>query len=265
MQVIKLWDNAPGLIEDCFEPVLEYYPAEVKKGKGAVVILPGGGYSHRAVHEGEGYAKFLNSIGLDAFVCEYRVKPYTYPYPLLDARRAMRYVRNNAEKFGIDPSKIAIMGSSAGGHLAATTSVYSEKLDGEGYDELDLVDYTPNAQILCYPVTDFESHNGSYKNLYGDNWEDDGFEDFKAKLNPIDRVRANLPPAFIWHTEVDKSVSVVSTLKYVTALHEADVRVELHVYPEGWHGLGLATDIPFIARWANDLEVWLKHIEFIDN
>ena len=264
MQTIKLWDSAPGLIEGEFEPVLEYYPAEVKKGDGAVVILPGGGYAKRAAHEGDGYAKFLNSIGIDAFVCEYRVHPYTYPYPLLDARRAMRYVRANAERFGINPEKIAIMGSSAGGHLAEVTSVYSEKLDGEGYDELDSVDYLPNAQILCYPVTDYESHNGSYKHLYGlDKWQDDGFEDFCLTLNPIAYARANVPPAFIWHTEVDKTVAVVSTLKYVAALHNADVRVELHVYPEGSHGLGLASDKPFIARWSNDLAVWLKHIGFI--
>ena len=264
MQTIKLWDNAPGLFEGEFEPVLEYYPAEVKKGDGAVVILPGGGYAKRAPHEGDGYARFLNSIGIDAFVCEYRVKPYAYPYPLLDARRAMRYVRANAEKFGINSRKIAIMGSSAGGHLAAVTSVYPQKLDGEGLDELDSVDYLPNAQILCYPVTDYASHNGSYHHLYGlDKCRDDAFEEFKAKLNPIDYVRADVPPAFIWHTEVDKSVSVVSTLKYVTALHNADVRVELHVYPEGAHGLGLASDNPFIARWSNDLEIWLRHIGFI--
>lgn len=264
MQTIKLWNNAPGFIEGCFDPVLEYYPAEVKKGDGAVVIFPGGAYSHRAVHEGEGYAKFLNSIGLDAFVCEYRVKPYAYPYPLLDARRAMRYVRANAEKYGIDPSKIAIMGSSAGGHLAAVTSLYSEKLEGEGYDGLDLVDHLPNAQILCYPVTDYTGHKGSYKNLYGlTDTEDKDFIEFTEKLNPIAMVREGVAKAFIWHTEVDASVDVVGSLKYAMALHKANVRCELHVYPEGAHGLGLAGNDPFIARWSEDLAVWLRHIGFI--
>ena len=265
METIRLWDITPGYIEGCEEPVLEYYPAENKKGRGAVVILPGGGYSHRARHEGEGYALFLNSIGLDAFVLEYRVHPYTYPYPLLDARRAMRYVRKNAEKYGIDPEKIAIMGSSAGGHLAIMTSVYREALDGEGYDEIDDVSHIPNASIYCYPVTDFDSHNGSYKHLYGlDKWENDGFSDFCNKLDPLKMHTENVPPAFIWHTEPDTCVKVGSTLRYVEKLHLDNVRVELHVYPEGHHGLGLAEKLDSVKRWSSDLTFWLKYIKFIE-
>ena len=264
MEIIKLWDAVPGFVEGQHEPILEYYPATVKKGDGAIVIFPGGGYSHRANHEGEGYALYLNSLGLDCFVCEYRVAPYTYPYPLLDARRAVRYVRANAAKFGIDPEKIAVMGSSAGGHLAASTAVYRERLDGEGVDELDGECYIPNAQILCYPVTYSFGHLGSYKNLYGTaNCEDGGFEDFKKKLDPIAHVKEDSPKAFIWHTEVDTCVDISGTYEYAAALHRAGVRTELHVYPEGHHGLGLAEKLPFVARWANDLAAWLKHENFI--
>ena len=110
-KIIDLWENTPPDYTEGEIPKLTYYPAESKKGRGTVVICPGGGYSGRANHEGEGYAVFLNECGLDAFVLDYRVAPNRFPTPLLDARRAVRYVRANAEKYGINPEKIAIMGS----------------------------------------------------------------------------------------------------------------------------------------------------------
>ncbi len=260
MQTIQLWDKVPGCEEGKETPVLEYYKAENKRGDGTVIIFPGGGYARRAPHEGEGYAKFLNSIGLDCFVLEYRVAPYRFPLPLLDARRAIRYVRANAEKFGIDPKKIAVMGSSAGGHLAAMVSTYTENIDGEEADGLDEVDFMPDIQILCYPVTDFESHNGSYKNLCGDK-----ASEMAELLNPINNCNEKTPRAFIWHTEPDSVVKVESTLKYVAKLHSVGVRTELHVYPEGRHGLGLAEEYPAVSRWANDLKFWLGYVGFLQN
>lgn len=259
MEIIELWENIPGYEDGHHHPTLEYYPAPVKKGRGTVVILPGGGYAMRAVHEGEGYAKLLNGFGLDAFVMQYRVAPTRFPYPLLDARRAMRYVRANAEKYGIDPEKIAIMGSSAGGHLAEMTAVYRGALGGEGCDALDAVSHIPNAQILCYPVTDFESHNGSYKNLLGEK-----YEEMAEALNPIAIATADAPPAFIWHTEPDTVVKVESTMKYAAKLHSLDVRCELHVYPDGWHGLGVAEGNPIVSRWTRDLEFWLCMMQYIE-
>lgn len=260
MEIIELWKNVPGYEEGHDHPTLEYYPAPIKKGRGTVVILPGGGYAFRAAHEGEGYAEFLNGLGLDAFVVQYRVAPTRFPYPLLDARRAMRYVRANAERYGIDPDKIAIMGSSAGGHLAEMTAVYRGELEGEGCDALDEVSHIPNAQILCYPVTDFESHNGSYKNLLGEKCEQ-----MAEALNPIAIAPTDTPPAFIWHTEPDAVVKLESTMKYVAKLHSLDVRCELHVYPDGWHGLGVAKNNPIVSRWTRDLEFWLHLMGYIDN
>ena len=260
MTEIKLWENVPGYIEGCESPVLEYYPANEKRGDGAVVIFPGGGYSHRARHEGEGYAKYLNSIGLDCFVCEYRVAPYAFPYPLLDARRAVRYVRANAAKYGIDPSKIAVMGSSAGGHLAETVSTFRGAIDGEGVDGMDKVSPYPNAQILCYPVTDFDSHNGSYKNLLGGAFCPEECE----RLNPISNVDADTPAAFLWHTETDNCVKVRGTLDYAVALHNAGVRCEMHIYPTGGHGLGLAESNECIARWSGELAFWLRYNGYLN-
>ena len=142
MENMLLWENTPGLCE--FTPVLEYYPAEEKKTGATVVICPGGGYSDRAVYEGKGYAEYLNTLGMDAFVCQYRVAPHRFPLPLLDIRRAIRMVRSKAEEFGIDPNRIAVMGSSAGGHRAALTSTYHKPIDFEGMDEIDKQDYIPN-------------------------------------------------------------------------------------------------------------------------
>ncbi|MBE6635875.1 MAG: alpha/beta hydrolase [Ruminococcaceae bacterium] len=260
MKVIELWDSVPGYEEGHHHPTLEYYPAENKHASGTVIIFPGGGYARRAPHEGEGYAKFLNEQGMSCFVLQYRVAPTRFPYPLLDARRAVRYVRANAEKFGIDKDKIAVMGSSAGGHLAALISTYRGEIDGEGADELDNTDCLPNAQILCYPVTDMDSHNGSYRNLLGEN-----AERICEDYNPIALCTADTPQAFIWHTETDKTVKVASTYKYASRLRELDIRHEMHIYPTGWHGMGIAADVPAVTRWASDLAFWLKFIGFIDS
>ena len=122
METIKLWKNIPGYCEE--EPVLEFYPAVKKTSDAAVVIFPGGGYHTRAPYEGQGYAEYFNTLGMNAFVCEYRVKPHSHPLPLLDARRAVQYVRYNAEKFGINPEKIGVIGSSAGGILRQRSALY---------------------------------------------------------------------------------------------------------------------------------------------
>lgn len=259
MEVFKLWDEVPGYEEGHHIPTLEYYAAEVKRGRGAIVIFPGGGYSHRAEHEGAGYAKFFNENGLDAFVLQYRVHPTRFPYPLLDARRALRFVRANAERFGIDPQKIAVMGSSAGGHLAALVSTYSGKIDGEGCDAIDSASFAPNAQILCYPVTDIDSHRGSYNNLLGER-----VEELCERVNPISICPPNAPRAFIWHTETDTCVKVASTYKYAMKLRSLGIRHEMHIYPDGWHGMGLAEQSPVVRRWSRDLLFWLEYIKFIE-
>ena len=137
-KIIDLWEGNAPLYNGEANPTFEFYPAQNKKGRGTVVICPGGAYWNHANHEGKNYAEFLNDCGLDVFVLYYRVASThnKFPSSLLDARRAIRYVRANAEKYGIDPEKIAIMGSSAGGHLAALTSTYKKPIDGEGVDEL---------------------------------------------------------------------------------------------------------------------------------
>ena len=241
-------------------PSLTYYPAEKKRGRGAVIICPGGGYGGRAPHEGEAYALFLNSAGLDAFVLNYRVIPYEFPCQLLDARRAVRLIRSMAKELDLNPKKIAIMGSSAGGHLAAMTSSYREALPDEGVDSIDRLDPIPNGQILCYPVTERDYEKDSYANLLGERLEE-LYETVVPKLIADE----NTPPAFMWHTAEDSLIHVANTYKYAARLTELGVPVELHVYPFGYHGLGLGNSEEYshMRSWAKLLIKWLELFDFI--
>lgn len=255
MKQIRMWETTPALAGE--EPVLEYYPAENKRTDATVVILPGGGYTHRAKHEGEGYALLLNSMGLDAFVCEYRVLPYTFPVPLLDARRAIRYVRAHAAEYGVNPDRIAVMGSSAGGHLAALVANYRHPIEHEGVDELDLVSPFPNATIHCYAVSHYPDgvyvqQSGSFGNLMGA-----GKEDTFPSISPDLLVTEDTPPAFLWHTSKDSSVTVRHSYLYAMALSRFGIPHELHVFPFGGHGMGVAPRDPHVAQWTGLLKNWL--------
>jgi acetyl esterase/lipase len=254
MQKLHMWEEVPGAYTT--EPILTYYPAENKKTKATVVIFPGGAYEFLTGYEGEGYAKFLNTLGMDAFVCDYRVTPHYFPLPLLDARRAIRYIRMHAETFGIDPQKIAVMGSSAGGHLAALVSNYTEAISFENLDEVDKQDARPNATILCYPVicapeADGVGHSRSYENLLGK----DRLKDAQ-KYAPDLLVTEKTPMTFMWYTAED-IVNVVNAYKYAIALKTHEVPHELHVFCTGPHGLGVAQDMPYVAQWTRLLENWL--------
>lgn len=270
--VYNLWEKTPGMCEEI--PTITVYQPKEKKSDAAVVILPGGGYAGRAPHEGEGYAEFLNENGITAFVCAYRVSPHRFPLELLDSRRAVRYVRYYADKFGIDKNKVAIMGSSAGGHLAALTSTYFDKIDFEGIDEIDKEDFIPNKQILCYPVIKLLgkgiSHLGSGKNLLGDLLPDMGEE-----LSPDLIVSEKTPDAFMWHTFEDNCVNVINTLDYARALRMEDKRAEVHIFPDGGHGMGLCRNNGqpaskddkvgyHVSGWGPLMIEWLRYIDYLD-
>lgn len=263
METIKLWENIPGMCEET--PVLEYYPAVKKTEKTAVVIFPGGGYGMRAPHEGKGYAEFLNTLGIDAFVCQYRVKPHCHPLPLLDARRAVQYVRANAQKYDIDPKKIGVMGSSAGGHLAATLCTVFECYDDVlvSKDKIDEVDFIPDFQILCYPVIALSGfgHQGSKDNLLGDKKDN---QELIQQLSAQNKVNEKTPKAFIWHTFDDPVVNVKNTLSYATALKDNSIDCEVHIYQNGAHGLGLAQWSDSVGQWTGQLKTWLIHNDLLN-
>ena len=251
---MQLWPNTIPYDDDSieFKPYLTPYLAE--GAKLGVVICPGGGYAMRAPHEGQGYAEFLQAHGISAIVLEYRVAPYRHPAEGSDVQRAIRVARHELGKLGVE--KIGVMGSSAGGHLAATASVHYDKVFYEPTDEIDAISARPDFSILCYPVLDFGEfrHDGTRHNLLGENPSEEMIEYFSLAK----QVTADTPPAFIWHTFNDNGVPVENSLFYAAALSAHKVPCELHVYPDGPHGLGLSTNFPYVDRWPEELVRWLK-------
>lgn len=257
----NLWIDTPGLCREI--PTITEYLPENKKSDMAIIIFPGGGYCMRAEHEGKEYAEFLQQNGYAAFVVNYRVEPHKFPLPLLDARRAIRTIRYNSKKYGIDKNKIAVMGSSAGGHLAALVSTYFEQIDFENIDEIDKEEFIPNYQILCYPVISLFgkglTHFGSGKCLLGEMLAEQCEE-----LSPNMIVSAKTPPAFIWHTFADSIVNVKNSLIYAESLKNNEIKTELHIFPDGEHGMGLAFGNQpvelHVSQWQKLLLSWLKYI-----
>lgn len=260
-ETFDLWEETPG---KCISvPVIDAYIPDEKKSDGAVILLPGGAYGGRAKHEGEGYAEFLNSIGITAFVCQYRVSPHRFPLPLLDARRAVRFVRYNAVKYGLDKNKIFVMGSSAGGHLAALASTYTKPVWFENMDEIDKEDFLPNGQILCYPVIKLSGDEFGGINS-GRNFLGEEYAEMQQRLTPDLIADETAPRAFIWHTFNDEQVNVINSLDYAKRLRTVGGEVEMHIYPDGPHGLGLAKDFPHVAEWSDALKKWFEYIGFMN-
>ena len=221
----------------------------------AFIVLPGGGYGQRADHEGDPLAEWFNSIGISAFVLDYRVAPYRHPVPLTDAQRAIRLVRSRAVEWRIDPARIGILGFSAGGHLALSAATIFDAGASAAEDPIDRASCRPNAAIACYPVVSFAEHrhDGSMRNLLGDNPD----EPMRRSLSIETRVTAQTPPMFIWHTADDKAVPVHNALLLAGALAKHNVPFALHVFQSGPHGLGLARSVPDVQQWTALCANWL--------
>ncbi len=259
--ILPLWpEQAPGYQTASPRHVPSYTPYLLPRGesKALIVVLPGGGYGTRAPHEGHDIALWLNSIGVSALICHYRVSPYRHPYPSMDARRAIRTARFHAEEWGIDADKIGVIGFSAGGHLAATVSTWLHDGKESPDDEIDEMSARPNAAILCYAVLSFGEwgHDGSAANLLGDQLSPETRETHSHYRN----VSPETPPCFLWHTAEDGGVPMENSLYFALACKEQGVPAELHVYPYGRHGLGLAKDIPHVAQWAASCANWLQEL-----
>ena len=266
---MPLWPNgAPGALGKKMRdiPTITPFPSAAKNNSGsAIVICPGGGYGGLASHEGSTYAQFLQQHGINAFVLKYRLGSAGYRHPIMlgDAARAIRTVRTNAKKWKIDPEKIGIMGSSAGGHLASTMITHFDKGNPNASDPVDRASSRPNVGILCYPVITMGefTHQGSKRNLLGKNPS----KELTDLLSSEKQVRKDTPPTFVWHTAEDRPVPVENSMLFASALRKAAVPFALHIYQKGRHGIGLADKPPFknVHPWANDLVFWLKEQGFI--
>ncbi|MFC5989183.1 alpha/beta hydrolase [Marinicrinis lubricantis] len=255
-----LWpEGAPHAMgtESEDQPYLEPYLIEAgEKETPCVIVFPGGGYQYRADHEGAPIAQWLNSLGISAFVLHYRVKPYSYPVPLIDAQRAIRYVRTHAQEWQIDPNRIGILGFSAGGHLAASAGVHFDFGVQDAPDPVDRISSRPDLMVLCYPVITFAkpyTHDGSMHNQLGPEPDKALIE----KLSCERQVKAGTSPAFLWHTAEDGAVPVENSLMMASALSKHQVPFELHVFPHGGHGMGMAEKDEAVSQWTRLCGVWL--------
>jgi len=236
------------------EPTIEVYlPARAHATGKAVLICPGGGYRNLSwTKEGTDIAKFLNGKGIAGIVLKYRLpenesNEIPHKSPLMDAQRAMEIIRANAKEWKLDSGKVGIMGFSAGGHLASTL--------GTQYTP----ETKPNFMVLIYPVVTMKNdftHQGSRQNLLGDDPSEELVNYYSAELN----VTKDTPPTFIVHSEDDGAVPVENSIQLYLALKEKKVPAEMHLFPSGGHGYGLAIGRGRQEIWPELLSGWLKGI-----
>ena len=265
-ETIVIWDNnkAPhsnGLEGEAYEKepyrlvnttkaVLYVYNADQAKATGqAVVICPGGGYAKLSMDQ-EGYlmAQWLAKNGIAAFVLEYRLPNAHKEVPLEDAVEAIRVVRKKAKKFNIDPSKVGIMGFSAGGHLAASAS------------NIPAVKDRPNFSILFYPVVianHYTSHVGSFRNLLGKGFNQADADDFSMEKLASE----NTPPTILLLSDDDTTVPAAGAAMYYAALRYHGVKAAMYVFPEGGHGWGNYDKFSYQKEWQHLLLRWLNELK----
>jgi acetyl esterase/lipase len=260
---IKLWrDGAPGTPatkpED--EPVLIVKTPAAPATKTAVIIIPGGGYGIVMMsYEGVDVGDWLSSFGVTAFVLKYRMHGtgHMHPVPMVDGKRAVRTVRARAAEWKIDPSRIGVLGFSAGGHLASTLGTHFDAGNPKSADPIECVGSRPDFMILCYPVismTTPATHHGSRGNLLGKTPD----PKLLQSLSNETQVTAQTPPTFIFQTSEDKAVPAENSVAFYLALHQAGVSAEMHIFQNGRHGVGLAKDIPGTSEWPNLCRQWMK-------
>lgn len=282
-KVFKIWDdiipNSEGTSETEIteitektrislvkEPTLEVFLPTKQNATGkAVIICPGGGYRVLCYDwEGTDIAKWFNSKGIAAFVLKSRLplsKSLIVPHeaPLQDAQRAIRWVRHHAEEFNVNSNQIGVMGFSAGGHLASTLGVQFDTPNNFKTQPMDTISARPDFTILIYPVVtmkDDYTHKGSQNNLLGKH----ASEALKIKYSNELHVTENTSPTFMVHSGDDNAVPVDNSLQLYKALNDRGVNAEMHIYPYGGHGFGLALGSGPLETWPDRLYDWLQSL-----
>jgi acetyl esterase/lipase len=262
-----LWpDGAPGALgnrEDDKPSLTPYLPQPEKRSGASMLILPGGGYNMLAPHEGEGFARWFVEQGVTCYVLKYRLgsKGYRHPVMLQDAARALRMVRAWARRDGLDPARIGVIGSSAGGHLASTLATHFDLGLPAAADPFERESSRPDLAILCYPVISFGefAHVGSREALLG---KAPSVELVRALSNEL-QVTPATPPCFLWHTVADQTVPVENSLLFAAALRRAGVPFSLHIYESGAHGLGFGDAKRAAPPWSDQCLYWLRERKFL--
>jgi acetyl esterase/lipase len=257
--------DALGREEKDIPQLTPYWPTEEKATGAAIIVCPGGGYNVLAPHEGEAYARWLNDLGVAAFVLKYRLikDGYRVPTILKDAARAVRTVRANAAGWQLDPARIGIIGSSAGGHLSATLSTQFDAGEPDHDDLVERVSSRPDVTILCYAFILFDRTDNPerHERFLGPKPSPEQIRAFSPALN----VTAKTPPCFIWQTVEDPGVKVENALVMAEALRQAGVPFDLHLYEKGRHGIGLGSkdyDPAKLHPWAQACAFWLAERGF---
>lgn len=228
------------------DPAITVYKAKEPNGK-VIIMCPGGGYSHQATsHEGHDMAPWMNAQGITYVVLKYRLPYGDSSIPLSDAEQAVKVVRKHASEWGADPSKVGIMGASAGGHLASTLATHYSSPESR-----------PDFQVLFYPVVTMDpgrTHGGSRANLLGENPTEEAQRRFSNEL----QVNKETPKAFIMLSADDGAVPPSNSIEYFNALVREGVPVSMHVYPSGGHGWGFRDSFKYKRQWTGELEKWLR-------
>lgn len=233
-----------------FKPSIRVFLPDATKATGrAVVCCPGGGYSHLATdHEGYAWAPFFNERGIALIVLKYRMPHANADVPISDAKEALRVVRENAQKWNIDPRKVGIMGSSAGGHLASTVATHSD------------AQTVPAFQILFYPVITFDykyTHKGSRHGLIGEK----ATEEMADLYSNEKQVTSQTPPAIMLLSDDDTVVPSPNSVNYYLALKRSKVKATMHIYPSGGHGWGFRENFKYHKEMLADLSAWLETLK----
>jgi len=270
-QRIFIYPSQEGIVIKGFDslaPYMDYYPSNnLSPGKTAVLICPGGGYSHLAFEkEGILPARFFNEQGIDAFVLSYRLnnrKQEGHPYPAQynDVTTAIRIIRSRAAEWHIDPEKTGVMGFSAGGHLASTATTIHQNADSASADPLLRVGTRPSFAILIYPVITMDTlftHRGSRLMLLGKNPD----QSLATALSTEKRVTTSTPPVFLVHADDDKAVPPMNSILFYEALKKNKVPASMFIFDHGGHGFGMAPADTLLKQWPTLCVQWMQRLGF---